>query len=450
MSPSPDLILTSDRVLTPKGERPAAVLIKGEKILDIVTIEDVPADCPIENCEKDVIMPGLVDAHVHLNEPGRTDWEGFETGTKAAAAGGVTTLVDMPLNSIPVTTTADAFQAKLDSCAGKLWADCGFYGGLIPGNLDEIESLKKAGVLGLKTFLCASGINEFPEVSEADLRDALPMLSNSGLPLLVHAEIENGIESNGNPKSYRSHLESRPDVWELNAIQLLINLCAEFHTPIHIVHLSASAALDEIAEARHEDLPISVETCPHYLHFRAEQIRDGETHFKCAPPIREAANRERLWRGLESGIIHFIASDHSPCPPEMKNLTEGSYTEAWGGISSLQLTLPVIWTECRNRGYSLADLTNWLSSGPAKFIGFGNQKGEISKGFDADLVCWDPEAEFQVDTSIIHHKHKLTPYQNERLFGMVKKTYLRGKMVYNNGGFPMDPPGKPLLRNDVN
>lgn len=449
MPHSPDFAVASNRVITPQGESAAAVLIKGEKILDVVPAQNIPRDCPTEYMGNDVVMPGLVDAHVHLNEPGRTDWEGFETGTRAAAAGGVTTLADMPLNCIPVTTTVDALQIKLDSACDKLWIDCGFYGGLIPDNLEEVKPLAETGTLGLKAFLCHSGIDEFPMVTEKNLRKALPILARQGIPLLVHAELENGVERPENPQTYESHLASRPKSWENNAVELLIQLCRGFQTPIHIVHLSSSEALSEIAHAREEGLPISVETCPHYLHFTAEQIQDGKTQFKCAPPIREAENREKLWRGLESGTIDFITSDHSPCPAELKNLAEGKFEKAWGGISSLQLSLPVIWTECRSRGLSLTHLTNWLCSGPAKFIGLDHRKGQISPGCDADLVCWDPDAAFFVEPSAIHHKHKLTPYDGEELFGVVKKTYLRGYKVYGNGHFLSKPPGKPLLRNHV-
>ena len=446
MSHSPDLAITSQRVITPDGEKAAAVLIKDEKILDVLPIDDIQNDCPIEDMGNDVVMPGLVDVHVHINEPGRTDWEGFETATKAACAGGITTLVDMPLNCSPVTTNMGAFNAKITSTQKKLWVDCGFYGGLIPDNLHEIELLAKAGVLGFKAFMSHSGIDEFPKVSEQNLRDVLFILAKYNLPLLVHAELEDGDNTTDDLITYESYMATRPKSWENNAIKLLISLCAEFQTPIHIVHLSSSEILNEISSARENGLPITVETCPHYLHFTAEKIADGDTRFKCAPPIRDANNREQLWRGLKSGIIDFITSDHSPCQPELKKLSEGRFDKAWGGISSVQLTLPIIWSECKNKDLSLAQLTNWLCDAPAKFIGMDDCKGQITPGKDADITCWDPDESFLVEPAMIHYKHKLTPYDGEQLFGVVKKTFLRGNKIFDNNRFTNGPLGKPLYR----
>ena len=447
MPHAPDFAVTSQRVVTPEGERAAAVLIKGEKILDVVSQYNIPEGCPVEDMGNDVVMPGLVDVHVHINEPGRTEWEGFETATKAAASGGITTLVDMPLNCIPVTTTLDALNSKIASTKNKLFVDCGFYGGLIPGNLNDIEPLARAGVLGFKTFMSHSGIDEFPKITEENIRKALPILAQHGISLLVHAELENCIEKTENLQTYKSYLATRPKSWENEAIKLLIQLCREFQTPIHIVHLSSSDVLTEFAQAREEGLPLSIETCPHYLHFTAENIADGDTRFKCTPPIREAKNREKLWQGLQSGTIDFITSDHSPCTPELKKMDEGRFEKAWGGISSLQLTLPVIWTECINKGLSLNQLTNWMCSAPAKFIGMDHQKGQISLGYDADLVCWDPDSTFLVEPAIINFKNKLTPYEGEELFGVVKRTYLRGNKVFESGHFVNDPIGKTILRN---
>ena len=371
----------------------------------------------------------------------------IRTATKAAASGGITTLVDMPLNCIPVTTTLDALNSKIASTKNKLFVDCGFYGGLIPGNLNDIEPLAKAGVLGFKTFMSHSGIDEFPKITEENIRKALPILAQHGISLLVHAELENCIEKTENLQTYKSYLATRPKSWENEAIKLLIQLCREFQTPIHIVHLSSSDVLTEFAQAREEGLPLSIETCPHYLHFTAENIADGDTRFKCTPPIREAKNREKLWQGLQSGTIDFITSDHSPCTPELKKMDEGRFEKAWGGISSLQLTLPVIWTECINKGLSLNQLTNWMCSAPAKFIGMDHQKGQISLGYDADLVCWDPDSTFLVEPVIINFKNKLTPYEGEELFGVVKRTYLRGNKVFESGHFVNDPIGKTILRN---
>ncbi len=446
MRPIPDFAIASQKVLTLEGEKPAAILIKGEKILDVVSIENIPENCPTEDMRNNVIMPGLVDAHVHINEPGRTDWEGFETATKSAAAGGITTLVDMPLNCIPVTTTVDALNQKIIATKDQLWIDCGFYGGLIPDNIQDLESLADAGVLGFKAFLSPSGIDEFPNISEKHLREALPILAKKGIPVLVHAELENEATSSEENKTYKHFQESRPKSWENNAIKLLIQLCREFNVHIHIVHLSSADILPEIAQTRKDGFPLTVETCPHYLHFSSERISDGDTRFKCAPPIWNGENRENLWAGLEEGIINFITSDHSPCTPELKNLEAGNFEKAWGGISSIQFALPVIWTECKQRGYSLEQLINWMSKQPAKFVGMDDLKGQISPGFDADLVCWNPDKKYIIKKEAIHHKNKLTPYEGESLYGVVNATFLRGQKVYENGQFLGNPKGKIVLK----
>ena len=448
MSITPNFAIISQRVLTPKGERPAAILIQEEKIMDVVSISEISSDCPVEDMKNDVVMPGLVDTHVHINEPGRTDWEGFETATKAAAAGGITTLVDMPLNCIPVTTTVDALNQKIAATKNQLWVDCGFYGGLIPDNLQDIESLADAGVLGFKAFLSHSGIDEFPNINEKHLREALPIFANKGIPVLVHAELENGATQSEDHSTYKSFQDSRPKSWENNAVKLLIQLSKEFDARIHIVHLSSADILAEIAQTRNDGYPISVETCPHYLHFSSEHISDGDTRFKCAPPIWESDNKEKLWLGLENGLINFITSDHSPCTAELKNLEVGDFEKAWGGISSIQFTLPVIWTECKTRGYSMDQLINWMSKQPAKFIGKDQQKGQISPGFDADLVCWNPDKKYIIQKEAIHHKNKLTPYEGESLYGVVNATFLRGQKVYENGEFLGNPTGKIILNNN--
>ncbi len=448
MSITPNFAIISHRVLTPKGERPAAILIQEEKIMDVVSISEISSDCPVEDMKNDVVMPGLVDTHVHINEPGRTDWEGFETATKAAAAGGITTLVDMPLNCIPVTTTVDALNEKIAATKNQLWVDCGFYGGLIPDNLQDIESLADAGVLGFKAFLSHSGIDEFPNINEKHLREALPIFANKGIPILVHAELENGAIQSEDHSTYKSFQDSRPKSWENNAVKLLIQLSKEFDARIHIVHLSSADILAEIAQTRNDGYPISVETCPHYLHFSSEHISDGDTRFKCAPPIWESDNKEKLWSGLENGLINFITSDHSPCTAELKNLEVGDFEKAWGGISSIQFTLPVIWTECKTRGYSMDQLINWMSKQPAKFIGKDQQKGQISPGFDADLVCWNPDEKYIIQKEAIHHKNKLTPYEGESLYGVVNATFLRGQKVYENGEFLGNPTGKIILNNN--
>jgi len=339
----PDLAVVSRRVVTPDGVRDAAVLIEGGRIAGLAERNAVPPGWAVLDATDRVVMPGLVDAHVHVNEPGRTEWEGFETATRAAAAGGVTTLVDMPLNSIPATTSVSALEAKLEAARGRLSVDCGFWGGVVPGNAGELDRLVDAGVAGFKAFLVPSGVDEFPQVEERDLRAALPILARQGVPLLVHAELAGPVPSEASdPRRYSSYLASRPSSWENEAVRLLARLCRETGGRIHIVHLSSSQALPILAEARAAGLPVTVETCPHYLFFAAEDVPVGRTEFKCSPPIRERANRERLWAGLSEGTIDMVVSDHSPCTPELKGLGAGDFLRAWGGIASLQFRLPIV------------------------------------------------------------------------------------------------------------
>jgi allantoinase len=443
--------IRSKHALTPEGDRAAAVVVRSETILAVVGPDEVPAGCPVEDVGERVIMPGLVDTHVHINEPGRTQWEGFTTATRAAAAGGITTLVDMPLNSSPVTTTADALARKLAAAKGKLFVDCGFYGGIVPGNTSHVRPLIEAGVLGFKAFLCHSGIDEFPNATKTDLRAAMPTIAAAGLPLLVHAELikedRQGAPNTSDPRSYAGYLISRPRHWEHEAIELLISLCREQRCRVHIVHLSSADALPIIAAARADGLPLTVETCPHYLYFAAEEIPDGDPRFKCAPPIRERANRERLRAGLEGGLIDTIGSDHSPSPPEMKQLASGDLQKAWGGIASLQLTLPILWTLVANRhGVTLLDLAKWMSHTPAHLVGLGDRKGSLSPGHDADLVIFDPTAEFMVTPAMLHHRHKITPYEGRTLRGRVEKTFLRGHKVFDAGSLSDTAAGRALLR----
>jgi len=392
-------------------------------------------------------MPGLVDTHVHVNEPGRVEWEGFSSATRAAAAGGVTTLVDMPLNSIPATTTVAGFRAKLTAARGQCFVDVGFWGGVVPGNNKELAPLLAAGVVGFKCFLIHSGVDEFPNVSEADLREAMPELTRLGAVLIVHAEVPGPINKvleiggNGDPDSYKTFLDSRPRAAENEAVELIIRLGRQFGTSVHIVHHSSSDALSMLRDAKAAGVKISAETCPHYLYFVAEEIPDRATEFKCCPPIRESDNRERLWDALADGTIEMIVSDHSPCPPEMKLRDSGDFLRAWGGISSLQLRLPVVWTEARKRGHSIEDLAHWLCEAPANLVGLAARKGRIAPGCDADIVVWDPTGEFQVDEEILHHRHKLTPYLGQVLQGVVRQTFLRGKKVYDGGEFLPVPQG---------
>lgn len=443
-----DWVIRSDNVLTPEGLVSAAIVICGEKIAAVLPPEQLPESCPVEDVGRRVVLPGLVDTHVHINEPGRTDWEGFATATRAAAGGGITTLVDMPLNSSPVTTTPAALQRKRAAAEGQLWVDCGFYGGLVPENRAQIESLIAAGVLGLKAFLCPSGIDEFSHVTADDLRVAMPVIAGSGLPLLIHAELVSPLSADpatADGRSYRAYLASRPRAWEHTAIELMIRLVSETRCRVHIVHLSAADALPLLVEARAAGLPLTVETCPHYLFFAAEEIPDGDPRFKCAPPIREAGNRERLWDGLRAGWIDTIGSDHSPAPPELKELATGDLRRAWGGIASLQLALPAIWTQARRRGIPLADLTKPLSRRPAELVGLAGRKGVIASGFDADLVVFDPEASFTVEPAKLLHRHKITPYAGQTLRGTIETTILRGRRIYESGQVVDAPIGQVIL-----
>jgi allantoinase len=442
--------LVSRNVVTPSGTRAAAVLISGATIVDVIERAKLPASCPVEDVGDLVILPGIVDTHVHINEPGRTEWEGFDTATRAAAAGGITTLIDMPLNSSPVTTTPHAFAQKLAAAQGKLWVDCGFYGGVVAGVVGQVEPLIAAGVLGFKAFLCHSGIDEFPNATEADLRAVMPALASAGVPLLVHAELAGeppvpAPVSARDAQSYARHLASRPREWEHAAIRLMIGLCREFRCRVHIVHLSSADALPMIAQARDEGLPLTVETCPHYLTFAAEEIPDGDPRFKCAPPIRERENRERLWDGLRQGLIDTIGSDHSPAPPELKHLGTGDVFRAWGGIASLQIALPAVWTAARNRGFTLDDLARWMALHPAELVGLAARKGAIAPGRDADLVIFDPEKSFTVDPTALHHRHRATPYEGRNLLGHVEATYLRGRAVYRHSSFAAAASGQTLL-----
>jgi len=436
----------SQRIVTPDGIRPGAILVRDGKIGGVVLADDLAPhaqgrDFEVRDFGESAILPGLVDSHLHINDPGRSEWEGFETATRAAAAGGYTTLVDMPLNCLPPTTTVAALAAKRKAAHQRCWVDWLAWGGVVSDNLADIEALAAAGVPGFKCFLIHPGIDGFTMVTEPELRAALPRVARTGLPLLVHAELPGPIDEaqlrlqTADWRRYSTYLQSRPEEAELAAIRLLLSLCRQFKFRLHIVHLSASRALAELCAARAEGLPVSVETCPHYLHFCAEEIPDGATLCKCAPPIRSRDNREKLWQGLKDGVIDLVATDHSPCPPAMKRLDEGSFKTAWGGISSLSLALPVIWTEASQRGFTMIDLTRWMSQGPARLAGCHARKGRISEGCDADLVIFEPEAEFVVTEDRLHYRHPVSPYLGEKLRGVVKATYLRGRPVFSGGEF---------------
>ncbi len=455
----PDLFVRGRRIITPEVERAAAIHIRAGAIVAITAFDEIRPGIPVHEAGDAIVMPGIVDTHVHINEPGRTDWEGFSTATRAAAAGGVTTLIEMPLNSIPATTTAAAFREKLAAAAGlpavagKLSVDVGFWGGVVPGNVVELKPLWDAGVFGFKCFLVPSGVDEFASVNEVDMRAALPQLAALGAPLLAHAELPGPIDEamaklpkGASPKRYATWLASRPHEAEDEAIALLIRLAREFKARIHVVHLASSDSISQLRGAKTAGLALSVETCPHYLSFAAEDIADAATEFKCAPPIRSRENREKLWAGLGDGTIDFIATDHSPCLPAMKLPEEGDFLRAWGGIASLQLSLPAVWTQARSRGYPVSRLAEWLCAGPARLAGLAGSKGAIAVGCDADLVIWNPDATFRVDGARLHHRHKITPYAGRELTGVVETTFLRGRKIFERGEFLSPPAGQVLRR----
>jgi allantoinase len=440
--------IASRHVVTPGGVIDGVVVVRGETVVEVAERAAFAGEVTRELGEL-WLLPGLVDGHVHLNEPGRTEWEGFETATRAAAVGGITTLVDMPLNCIPVTTTAAALRAKLAACAGKLSVDCGFWGGVVPGNAADLGRLIAQGALGAKAFLCHSGIDDFPNSTEADLRLAMPELRRAGAPLLAHAELELGVAAEVlaglAADDYARWLRARPKSYEDAAIALLIGLCRDTGCPVHIVHLSSATALPMLAAARAEGLPVTVETCPHYLCLVAEDVPSGDTTYKCAPPIREAANRDALWQGLRDGIIDQVVSDHSPCTPALKHLESGDFEAAWGGIASLQLGLLTVWTEARRRGFALTDVVRWMAEAPARVAGLWPKKGRIAVGLDADLVAFEPDAVQRVDGANLLHRHKVTPYSGVEVYGRVVTTWLRGA-VAQEGGTPVGPPrGQALL-----
>jgi allantoinase len=441
-------VFLSRRVVTPQGVRPAALLVEGEQIRDVVEPGHVPPQAETHDFGNAAILPGLVDSHVHINDPGRADWEGFETATRAAAAGGYTLLVDMPLNCIPPTTSVAALEQKRAAARNHCRVDWLAWGGVVADNPHDIEPLAHASVAGFKCFLIYPGVDSFTMVTEDQLRAALPGLARTGLPLLVHAELPGPIEaatrnlSGADWSLYQTYLRSRPPEAELAAIRLMLDLCREYQFPLHIVHLSASQALPELHDARLEGLPVTVETCPHYLHLNAETIPNGATLHKCAPPIRGRANREALWHGLRDGTIDFVVTDHSPCPPELKRLEEGNFQTAWGGISSLSLALPLIYTGARQRGFGLPDIARWMSELPAMLAGCHASKGHLAAGYDADFVVFDTESEFIVTKDRLHYRHPISPYLGEKLRGVVKATYLRGQAIFENGEFPGEPAGR--------
>jgi allantoinase len=443
------LVIRGRRVATPDGLRAAAVHVADGRIARVSAFDAVASGAELVEAGDALIFPGLVDTHVHLNEPGRAEWEGFTTATRAAAAGGVTTLLDMPLNSIPPTTSVAALETKRAAALGRCAVDTGFLAGLVPGNGAELAPLQSAGVFGFKCFLCPSGVEEFPPMSPDHLREAAPALAALDAVLMVHAEwpavLDHASGNSGERRSYATWLASRPVAAETEAVQFLIGLGRESGLRIHVVHVSAPATLELIGAARAEGIRMTAETCPHYLGFAAEEIPDGATEYKCAPPIREARHREGLWQALAHDRLDAVVSDHSPAPPAMKLRDEGDFLRAWGGIASLQLRLPAVWTAARARGYPPERLAPWLCAGPARVAGLAGRKGAIAAGHDADLVVWHPETEFVVNETVLRHRHSMTPWLGRRLAGVVEATYLRGEQVYARGAADPPTPGGRLL-----
>ncbi|XP_032790311.2 allantoinase [Daphnia magna] len=396
-----------------------------------------------------VLSPGVVDSHVHVNEPGRTHWEGFTTATRAAAAGGVTTIVDMPLNSIPPTTTKENFLEKFTAASDNVFVDVAFWGGIIPGNQDELIPLLREGVRGFKCFMCPSGVDEFPQAKEEDLEIAFQRLQNSSTTILFHAEVEccSAVSTNTEeiPSVYQGFLQSRPGVMEVEAIRLVIELCRRYRVQSHIVHLSCAEAIPLIAQAKKDGVPITVETCPHYLTLSAEEVPVKATQFKCCPPIRDKSNQDLLWSGLLDGTIDLVVSDHSPAPQDLKCVDTGDFMKAWGGISSLQLVLPLLWTFGHPKGLSFTDLSRFLSYNTAKLARLHHRKGSIAVGMDADFVIWNPDEQITVTPEMLHFRHKLSPYLGKVLNGRVVMTVLRGQIVFNNDAFVFDKPQGILL-----
>jgi len=433
------VILRSKNVL---GHGAASIHIDDDRITRIGEYDDVDANVPANGTDYGdlVLMPGVVDSHVHVNEPGRTEWEGFVTATRAAAAGGVTTIVDMPLNSIPPTTSVAALVTKAEATSGKCRVDVGLWGGAVPGNAGELRDMLKHGALGFKCFLIDSGVAEFKHLSASELEEALRAMRGTNAPLLVHAEIWSPGFSRDRLKpvlhtSYQSYLQSRPHEMEDEAIALVARLANSIETPAHIVHLSSSHALDTIGKH------VTAETTFHYLFFDAERIPDAAPQYKCAPPIREHANREQLWRGVKDGVLAGIVSDHSPCTPELKKMADGDVEHAWGGISSLQFGLSILWSEAQRRGVTLEEVSRLLSEGPASIARLDHRKGKLKAGYDADIIVFDPNAEFTITPEVIEHRHKVTPYEGATLRGKVRATFVRGRKVWEDGVHIGDPIG---------
>jgi allantoinase len=426
-----DLLVRAERAVLPDGERGADVAVKDGHIVAVEPFGSLlEATSVVELGSDEVLLPGIVDSHVHVNDPGRAEWEGFQSATKAAAAGGVTTIVDMPLNSIPPTVDVAALEVKRKAADGETWVDVGFWGGAVPGNLADLRPLHEAGVFGFKCFLLHSGVDEFPALSPPEVEAAMREIAAFDGLLIVHAEDPDEIEhaANAGGRAYADFLASRPRAAENVAVQHLVEQARVTGCRIHILHVSSADALPLIRRAKADGVRITAETCPHYLTFTAEDIPEGATQYKCCPPIRESANRDLLWEGLRDGTIDIVVSDHSPSTIDLKHLDTGDFGTAWGGISSLQLGLSAVWTEARRRGFTLADLVGWMSRGPADQTGL-TRKGRIAVGADADLAVFAPEAVHVVDAARLQHKNPITPYAGRRLTGVVRSTVLGGMHI---------------------
>ena len=431
-----DLVVSSRRVMLPDGERPASVCVLAGQIAAVEPLGTTESDVDLGDV---ALLPGLVDTHVHVNEPGRTEWEGFATATRAAAAGGVTTIIDMPLNSIPPTTSVPALEAKRAAAAGQCHVDVGFWGGAVPGNAPDLAALYDAGVFGFKCFLIDSGVPEFPPLSPSLLSEALAAVDAL---FIVHAEDPSSVSTLDSTRHYQDFVASRPPSAETHAVSALLSAARAAQARVHVLHLSAASALPLIFDARRDGVRVTAETCPHYLCLTAEAVPDGATQFKCCPPIRGSENRNALWQGLAEGTISCVVSDHSPCTPELKRMDTGDFAAAWGGIASLQLGLRAVWTEASRRGHTLAEVVHWMATAPADLVGLAH-KGRIAVGADADLVAFDPSPAAVVDPAALRHRHAVTPYAGHTLLGEIRHTWLRGSPVVGD-----TPRGRLLVRGE--
>jgi allantoinase len=440
-----DLVVRGRRVITRAGEVARCVAVRDGVVVAIEPLEAaLEGRETVELADDEVLLPGLVDTHVHVNEPGRTEWEGYASATRAAAAGGVTTIVDMPLNSIPPTCTVDALEIKQKTAQGQCHVDVGFWGGAIPGNLDDLRGLHDAGVFGFKCFMADSGVEEFPPLSAAQLEEYLGVLASYGATMIVHAEDPAALRDPvPGSRHYADFLASRPRGSENLAIARLIEAARRTGASVHLLHLSSSDAVPMIRTARRDAVRMTVETCPHYLSFTAQAIADGATQFKCCPPIREADNREELWQALRRGDVDCIVSDHSPCTPELKRPDLGEFGAAWGGISSLQVGLPAVWTEARQRGHTLVDVVRWMAERPAQLARM-QRRGRIERGYQADFAVFAPDAAFVVDPKLLYHRNPVTPYAQRPLAGVVRSTWLRGRRVTGE-----EPEGRLITRGEA-